>query len=81
MLKEVVGNKTDILLVSKTKLGDTFPLNQFILEGFTPPYRLDRTTHGGGLMLFVRENIPSKLLPNIDPSGNIENIFVEINLR
>ena len=52
MLKEVVGNKTDILLVSKTKLGDTFPLNQFILEGFTPPYRLDRTTHGGRLMLF-----------------------------
>ena len=38
-------------------------------------------THGGGLMLFVREDIPSKLLPNIDPSGNIENIFVEINLR
>ena len=32
-------------------------------------------------MLFVREDIPSKLLPNISPSGNIENIFVEINLR
>ena len=81
MLKEVVGNKTDILLVSKTKLGDTFPLNQFILEGFTPPYRLDRTTHGGGFKLFVREDIPSKLFPNINPSGNIENIFVEISLR
>ena len=38
-------------------------------------------THGGGLMLFVREDIPSKLLPNIDSLGNIENIFVEINLR
>ena len=32
-------------------------------------------------MLFARENIPSKLLPNIDPSGNIENILVNINLR
>ena len=32
-------------------------------------------------MLFVREDIPSKLLPNINPSSNIENIFVEINLR
>ena len=81
MLKEVVGNKTDILLISETKLDDRFPLNQFILEGFTPAYRLDRTMHGGGLMLFVREDIPSKLLPNIDPSGNIENIVVEINLR
>ena len=71
MLKEVVGNTTDILLNQ----------NQFILEGFIPPYRLDRTMHGGGLMLFVREDTPSKLLTNIDPSRNIENIFVEINLR
>ena len=57
------------------------PLNQFILEGFTPPYRIDKTAHGGGLMLFVREDIPSKLLPNVNPSFNIDNIFVEINLR
>ena len=32
-------------------------------------------------MLFVREGIPYKLLPNINPSENIQNIFVEINLR
>ena len=32
-------------------------------------------------MYFVREDIPSKLLPNTDPSGSIENIVVEINLR
>ena len=81
MLKEVVGNKIDVLLISETKLDDTFPLNQFILEGFTPPYRIDRTEHGGGLMLFVREDIPSKLFSNINPSCNRENIFVEINSR
>ena len=79
MLKEVEGNKIDFLLISETKLDDAFPLNQFILEGFTPPYRFDRTTHGGCLMYFVRQDIPSKLLPNTDPSGNIENIVVEIN--
>ena len=75
MLKEVVGNKIYILLISETNLDDTFPLNQFILEGVTPPYRLDRTK------LLVRQDVLSKLLPNIDPSGNIENIFVKINLR
>ena len=62
MLKEVVVNEIDILLISKTNLDNTFTLNQFILQEFTPPHRLDRTTHCGGLMLFVRENIPSKLL-------------------
>ena len=80
ILKEVVG-KIDILLISETKLDDTFPLNQFILKRFTPPYRLGRMIHGGRLMLFVKEDIPSKMLPNINPSGNIENIFVEIHLK
>ena len=32
-------------------------------------------------MLLIREDIPSTLLPNVNPSDNIENIFVEINLR
>ena len=50
-------------------------MSQFILEGFTPPYRLDRMEHGGGLMLFVREEIPSKLLPTLNLSGKIENIY------
>ena len=82
MLKKVVGNKIDILLISETKLNHTFLLYQFVLEGFTPPYRFDRTPHDDleGIssltMLFVREDIPSKLLSNIDPSGNTENIFV-----
>ena len=33
MLKEVIGNKTDILLTSETKLDDTFHLSQFIFRG------------------------------------------------
>ena len=81
MLKEVIGNEIDVLLISETKLDDTFPLSQFILEGFTPPYGLDRMKHGGGLMLFIREDIPFKLLPNENPFGKIENIFVKISLR
>ena len=42
MLKEVIGKKIGILLISETNLNDTFPLSQFILEGFTPPYKHDR---------------------------------------
>ena len=37
MLKEVIGNKIDILLIFERKLDDTFPLRQFILERFPPP--------------------------------------------
>ena len=49
-------------MVSETKLDESFPRGQFIIEGFGARYRVDRNGIGGGLMLFVREDIPSKLL-------------------
>ena len=39
-------NKVDILLISETKLDETFPTTQFSFEGFTSPYRLDRNDFG-----------------------------------
>ena len=79
MLQEVIGNNIDVLLISETKLDASFPSSQFILHGFTPPHRLNRTQHGGGIILFIREGIPSKIL-NADTSIGIENLLVEINL-
>ena len=32
ILKGVIGNQIDFLLICQTKLNDTFPLSQFILE-------------------------------------------------
>ena len=81
MLQEVIRNSIDVLLISETKLNASFPSSQFILNGFAPPSRLDRTQHGGGIMLFIREDIPFKLL-NADTSiSEIENVIAEINLR
>ena len=80
MLQEVIGNNIDVLLISETKLDTSICSSQFILDGFSPPYRLDRTHHGGGIMLFIKEGRPSKLL-NADTSiSGIENLLVEINL-
>ena len=66
MLQEVIGNSIDVLLICETKLDTSFPSSQLILDRFTPLCRLDKT-HGGGIMLFKREDIPSKLL-NADTS-------------
>ena len=68
-------------MISETKLDSSFLVNQFLIDGFTPSYRLDRNANGGGIMLYVREDTPSKLLSNNDQDSEIENIFVEINLR
>ena len=81
MLQEVIGHNIDVLLIFEMKLDPSFPSSQFILDVFTPPYRLDRAQQGRDIMLFKREDVPSKLL-NFDTSisGN-ENLLVEINLR
>ena len=81
ILNETITSKVDILLISETKLDSSFPLNQFHINGFTTPYRLDRNQNVGGIMLYIREEIPSKSLTEIKLDNEIENIFIEINLR
>ena len=44
---------------------DTFPDSQFLTESFSVPYRLDRTAKGGGVLLYIREDIPSKHIKKV----------------
>ena len=46
-VKEFILKNVDVLVITETKLDDTFPLGQFYVEGFTVPYRLDRNRDGG----------------------------------
>ena len=66
----------DIFMTSETNIDDLFPARQFYIEGYTPPYRLDRNCNGGGIMIYVREDIPSKL---IELNDSIECIILELN--
>ena len=38
-LKYLIADNIDILLISETKLNNTFPESQFAIAGFHPPYR------------------------------------------
>ena len=75
--KEVFPN-LDILLISETKLDGSFPSAQFLLDGFSKPYRLDRCSNGGGILLYIRDDIPARLLSD---SNKSESIFAEINYK
>ena len=66
-------------MISETKLDNSFPEGQLLIEGYSKPYRIDRNSHGGGIMLYVRVDIPSKLL-SIE-SLPMERFHVEINLQ
>ena len=76
-LKILVQGKLDVLVITETKLDSSFPKGQFLIEGFSEPYRFDRNRHGGGILIYVREDIPSKELKKYTFPGDIEGIFVE----
>ena len=61
-LKEQIQDNIDILMICETKIDASFPIGQFLLSGYSTSFRLDRNAHGGGILLYVREDIPSKLL-------------------
>ena len=62
MLSDQIKGNIDVLLVSETKNDESFTNGNFLIDGFSTPYRSDRNSNGGGLMLFVRKDIPSNLV-------------------
>ena len=75
----IIGN-IGILVITETKLDDTFLTANFMIDGFSKPYRRDRTANGGGVLIYVREDIPSKELNDHNFPDDIEGIFVELNI-
>ena len=49
-LKLFVQGKIDILIVTETKLDSTFPTSQFVIDGYSEPYRFDRNRNGRGVL-------------------------------
>ena len=79
LLMSLIKNNVDILMISETKLDESFPDGQFTVKGYSKPFRLDRNKNGGGIMLYVREDIPARLI-SVEKSP-IEAMFIEVNLR
>ena len=80
-LQEIVLKYVDILILTETKLDDSFPTSQFMVDGFSMPYRQDRNRNGGGIMIYIRDDIPSILLTKHVFPDDIEGLFVELNFR
>ena len=47
-----------MLLISETKIHNTFPVSQFYVPGDSLIFKLDRTGNEGGTRLYVKEHIP-----------------------
>ena len=80
-LVSLVKDRLDIFLLTETKIDQSFPPSQFTIDGYSNPFRRDRDVHGGGLLLYVRDDIPCKEIKVHTLPGNIECLFIEIKLR
>ena len=78
-LTEMVKGFVDIFLISESKTDDSFPEGQFTIDGYHAPFRFDRHGNGGGLLLYIREEMPAKVLHSYFP--NAESFYAEIILH
>ena len=61
LLSTMIKDYVDLLLISETKIDSSFPTAQFHIDGYTI-HRRDRDENGGGLLLYVREDVSSAFL-------------------
>ena len=58
----------DILVISESKIDDSFPMAQFSVQNYTL-HRKDRNSKGGGLMIYIRSDIPHRRRTDIENKG------------
>ena len=79
-VEKLVQNKVDICFLSETKIDETSPNQQFMINGFKL-FRIDRNCHGGGVLCYINENIPSKTL-NIEVTvKECEMVLIEFSIK
>ena len=81
-IRTLTIDNLDILVIQETKLDDTFTNESIKIPGYIhQPFRKDRNLNGGGIVTYIREDIPSKLLDTAKLPSDIEGVFIELNLR
>ena len=67
--------------ITESKLDDTIPVSQFHIDGFSKPYCLNINRNGSGVVIYLREDIPSNILTKHVLLTDIEALCIELNFR
>ena len=79
-VEESIRDKVDICLFSEAKLDESFPNQQFKIHGYKV-YRRDRNKHGGGVLCYVNENTPGKMVNFEGVPNDYEISLTEISIK
>ena len=77
-IKTMLTRNIDILMITETKLDDSFPVSQFEIDGFNAPFRQDRNKNGGGILLYICSYIVASKLNSYIFPNDIEVFFIEM---
>ena len=80
-LKDTALKYVGILILTETKLDETFLISQFLMNCFSKPYRFDINKYGRGAMVSIWKTIPSKILGKHSCPNDIEFLFIELHFR
>ena len=80
-LETLVGDLVDVLSIAETKIDDSFSSSSLMINSFKRPYRLDISDSSGGILTYVRKDIPSRLLTDYKFPGDIQILPIELNLK
>ena len=68
----------DVICISETKLNDHIATKKLLIDSYHNPIRKDRNiNNGGGLMVYIKNNIFYKHRPDLE-NAELENIWLEI---
>ena len=78
LLVDQIKINVNIMVISETKLDESFPNGQFNTPGYALLCFLVRNQYGDVIMFFVREDILSQVL---SLNKSTESLFIEVNFR
>ena len=76
-LKVIIPVNIDVMVITESKLDDSYPTSQFFIDGFSEPFRLDPNVNGGSVLIYTRVDIPCKQLFDHSFPDDIGGLFVE----
>ena len=80
-LQEILSqHRVDYFAISESKIDDSFPDAQFAVQGYNI-FRQDNTSSSGGLIIYVRSDIPHRRLVNAECNNDgIESLCIELTI-
>ena len=76
----LLQHNPDVAVVTETKFTtEKVQVSDTIFPGYSPPFRLDRTAHGGGVAIWVRSTLPALIIDELAAPQH-EVLWVSIQL-